>query len=156
MQQKLNWTHYLTLGISILALLIPFSCGKKTVELKIVKGEYVYINNMNTQITITPYEHTYKRSAVVKAGDSLILSTSGEGIIPFQGNSLVINIADSVIIRFDNGNCTTYNKRAYAPVSGLLSNTNYDNYANALVSERFYRYRYTIDSTDYKLSSLCK
>lgn len=151
MVQKIIWITRLTFGISL--GLLSLGCGKKTVE-PVSSAEYVYINKMDSSVTIIAYDFDGYKAKIIQASDSITLLTGGTvGVRPFVDNILA-NRADSVIINFSDGRCTTY-RRGNGVEDGVFDHNEYDNYLSSMISKGSYRYIYTIDSTDYKKAVPC-
>ncbi len=149
MIQKIRWILCFSFGTVLLV-----NCDSKPVE-PISSAEYVYINKMNTQITIIAHDYDSYKAKIIQSGDSLTLLTDGDiSTLPFYRNILA-DQADSVTIQFSDGKCTTY-RRGNGMPDGVLDHKKYDNYSLNLVSKKFFRLSYSIDSTDYNKAVPCK
>lgn len=146
MQQKLNWTLYLIIGISLFST----RCAKTSY---IVTGDYYYINTTGSTITIKnrPGNMTSYNTYTLEASDTLKLTTIGEtaskvaeirGYIPPLAG-------DTTVVIFNDTTC--YYEFS---TSGLYFNR-IDAYDNVQISNRHYQFYLTIDSSIVNLSSNC-
>jgi hypothetical protein len=160
MLQNKTWMRYSLLGISLLAMGC-FPCCKKTVEPEMKTATYVYVNGLQSKIWIEAYGQGNYNSRGVQGGESILYLSQGEAAFPFVSCSDVPgNIADSVIVKFSDGNCVHYKNFGALPSeqamsAGLFNLKKYDDYSDALVSQKSYTLHYTIDSADYALAVPC-
>ncbi len=154
MQQKKIWMLFLIIGISILRC-------KENTYVEVPYFYYKYVNTLGTDLKIRVFnrmDKDYKYTKVILAGDSIELSVrKSEGTSPFKTSC---ENGDSVIIQFPNNKCVSYwgefngnNRRG----TGVFDDSRFKNdlYQPYFIQENSY-YRYTIDSTDYKLAKPCK
>lgn len=136
------------------------SCDRGMVE-PIQQGEYIYYNKLAQPLRFELYKTDSNSSIeyVLKANDSITFVVKGDVLaFPFNDTEIENRTGDKVILRFDDGTCTTYVRNRD---SGLLDGTGffnlplYENYSQELVNQKSYTLRYFINQKDHLLSVNC-
>lgn len=146
MRQKINWTIYLIIGISLFLT----RCTKTSYS---VTGDYYYINATGNTITIKnrPRNLTTYDTYIIEASDTLKLTTIGETSLKVAEVRRYIPAlaGDTTVVIFNDTTC--YYEFS---TSGLYFNR-IDAYDNVQISNRHYQFYLTIDSSIVNLSSNC-
>lgn len=160
MQQKTIFRIFLIIGIN--TMLLSTGCKKEPNEPLIQTATYSYKNELRESVKFEIHNLNAESyiSYTVNNGDSIVFTEKMEGLArPFAGSVSGGAQGDSVIIKFADGKCISY-KVDYSTGTfggtGVFDLSKYENYSQELISQRTYSLDYIIDSTDYKLSILCK
>ncbi len=154
MQQKIIWTLFLIIGISVL----DHSCSKRVEPIKTIT--YIYKNKSGIDLDIEVYNEG-DRFKIFSLSTNMEVETNtirDEGPVPFLFYEPTMKYGDSVVIRFSNNHCLSYSRKSGSGSLGdkIFDYRKYDNYSPDLVEQSKYTLYYTITVDDYNESVVCE
>jgi hypothetical protein len=112
MALKTIWMRYSIIGISILSILFFAECSKSNIDYN-VKAEYYYVNLSGHDITMDVFNSDKEliEQYSIKSSETLIFTLEGMGGAgPFQYNSSITEIGDSIYLSFSGIRYLTFVK----------------------------------------------
>jgi len=141
MQQKINWTHILIFGISIISL---FSCKKKVDY--IIKLKYIYVNETDYNISFDNGSYSEKINTILSK-DSIIINeiSDGEKNADHQGIGMYLSPS---IVYYNNILCDTLEVN--------IGPRYFQNYTIKTIKNNDFEYRYVFTKAFAERADTCR